>query len=144
VSARVRGGTGVSELAVTQSVTQAELHSLVFDYVLEARVSLRRPEIQIGVGRCSPAGPSPQDPAGAAATACCQSSVRSSRGRELDALLCVTETDHQLHTTAVKATPRWTKIAGGRGDQRDAGPAGPTTALPIVSQSLATGPDRNS
>ena len=41
--------------------------------------------------------------------------VRALReGREPDALLCVTETGHQLHATALKRTLGWTKIAEGR------------------------------
>jgi hypothetical protein len=39
--------------------------------------------------------------------------VRSARG-EPDALLCITETGHQLHATALKRTLGWTKIAEGR------------------------------
>jgi integrase len=35
-------------------------------------------------------------------------------GGEPDALLCVTETGHQLHATALKRTLGWTKIAEGR------------------------------
>ena len=34
--------------------------------------------------------------------------------RDQDDLLCVTETGHQLHATAVKRTLRWSKIAEGR------------------------------
>jgi integrase len=35
-------------------------------------------------------------------------------GREQDALLCATETGHQLHATALKRTLGWTTIADGR------------------------------